>query len=106
MAISQNIEFPTSGYASKVKAQQKAEDPQFFVVPGPPGPQGPIGPKGDPGESIKGDKGDPGPSGKDGKDGDSYFPVYPFQYSFPYFLLILIYQNQISNFYKVVSKPH
>jgi hypothetical protein len=76
MAISQNIEFPTSGYASKVKAQQKAEDPQFFVVPGPPGPQGPIGPKGDPGESIKGDKGDPGPSGKDGKDGDSYFPVY------------------------------
>jgi hypothetical protein len=82
MATSPNIDFPTSGYASKVKAQQKAEDPQFFAVPGPQGPEGPRGPKGEagpPGESVKGDKGDPGPAGKngkDGKDGDSYFPVY------------------------------
>lgn len=79
MATSSNINFPTSAYASKVKASQQTEEPQFFAVPGPQGPQGPPGPKGDrglPGESIKGDKGDPGPSGKDGKDGKSYFPSY------------------------------
>lgn len=79
MAISSNMNFPTSGYASKVKASKEIEDPQFFAVPGPQGPPGPMGPKGDrglPGESIKGDKGDIGPAGKDGKDGKSYFPSY------------------------------
>lgn len=82
MATSSNINFPASGYASKVKAQQITEDPQFFAVPGPPGPQGPQGPKGNvgpAGESIKGDRGEPGTvgkNGKDGKDGKSYFPIY------------------------------
>lgn len=79
MAVSQNISFPSSGYASRVKESQRAEDPQFFAVPGPQGPAGPPGPKGDrglPGESIKGDKGDTGPAGKNGKDGKSYFPSY------------------------------
>lgn len=79
MATSPNIDFPTSGYASKVKASKEIEEPQFFPVPGPQGPPGPPGPKGErgtPGESIKGDKGDPGPAGKNGKDGKSYFPKY------------------------------
>lgn len=79
MATSSNINFPTSGYASKVKAQQKIEDPQLIVVPGPQGVAGEIGPMGPPGKSIKGEKGDPGPSGKNGKDGkdaESYFPPY------------------------------
>jgi hypothetical protein len=82
MATSSNINFPTSGYASKVQESKKIEEPQFFAVPGPQGPQGPPGPPGQkgapgvPGESIKGDKGDPGPAGKNGKDGKSYFPSY------------------------------
>jgi len=83
MATSSNIDFPTSGYASKVK--QSVETPQegvFFAVPGPQGPPGPIGPKGDPGkngdpgESITGPRGERGIPGKDGKDGKSYFPKY------------------------------
>ena len=79
MATSQNINFPTSGYASKVKASQQAEDPQFIPLPGPQGPPGPPGSKGErglPGESIKGEKGEPGPPGKNGKDGKSYLPSY------------------------------
>jgi hypothetical protein len=82
MAVSQNINFPSSGYASKVQASKQIEEPQFFAVPGPQGPQGPPGPPGQkgapgvPGESIKGDRGVPGPAGKNGKDGKSYFPSY------------------------------
>jgi hypothetical protein len=85
MATSSNINFPSSGYASKVKASQQLEEPSFIPLPGPQGPEGQRGPKGDrglPGESIKGDKGDrgePGASGKDGKDGKdgkSYLPSY------------------------------
>ena len=86
MATSSNINFPTSGYASKVK--ESVETPQegiFFAVPGPQGPPGPTGPKGDPGqngnpgESVtgpRGERGAPGKDGKDGKDGKSYFPKY------------------------------
>lgn len=79
MATSSNINFPTSGYASKVKASKETEEPQFFAVPGPQGPPGKDGKpgekgeKGDPGDSIVGPKGPPGPQGKDGK---SYFPSY------------------------------
>lgn len=79
MATSSNIEFPTSGYASKVKQSQSPQEPTFFAVPGPQGPAGkdgrpgPKGEKGDPGESIVGP---PGPKGTPGKDGKSYFPTY------------------------------
>lgn len=79
MATSSNIEFPTSGYASKVKQSQSPQEPTFFAVPGPQGPAGkegrpgPKGEKGDPGESIVGP---PGPKGSPGKDGKSYFPKY------------------------------
>jgi hypothetical protein len=80
MAISQNMDFPPSPYASKVKESAEApQDGTFFVVPGPQGPAGPPGPKGepgkkgDPGESIVGPKGD---RGYPGKDGNSYFPKY------------------------------
>ena len=79
MATSSNINFPTSGYASKVKASQQVEEPQFFAVPGPQGPPGPPGPKGvtgPKGDSVKGDKGEPGPAGATGKDGRSYLPSY------------------------------
>lgn len=82
MATSSNLNFPTSGYASKVQASKTIDEPTFFAVPGPQGPVGPIGLKGEKGssgESIKGDPGEPGPAGKngkDGKDGKSYFPVY------------------------------
>lgn len=79
MATSSNIEFPTSGYASKVKESQSPQEATFFAVPGPQGPpgkdgkQGPKGEKGDPGDSIVGP---PGPKGLPGKDGKSYFPSY------------------------------
>lgn len=79
MATSSNINFPVSGYASKVKASQQSESPQFVPVPGPQGEPGPSGPKGDrgpAGASIKGDKGEPGAAGKNGKDGKSYLPSY------------------------------
>jgi hypothetical protein len=82
MATSSNVNFPSSGYASKVKASQQLEEPSFIPLPGPQGPEGPRGPKGDrglPGESVKGDKGEPGSPGKDGKDGKdgvSHSPVY------------------------------
>jgi hypothetical protein len=82
MATSSNINFPTSGYASKVQASKQIEEPQFFAVPGPQGPPGPPGPPGQkgapgvPGESVKGDRGERGAPGKDGKDGKSYFPSY------------------------------
>jgi hypothetical protein len=79
MAVSQNINFPSSGYASKVKESKESDQPVFFAVPGAAGPEGPRGPRGEkgergdpgePGQSIKGPKGDPG------KDGKSYFPKY------------------------------
>lgn len=83
MATSSNINFPTSGYASKVKESvQTPPEAAFFAVPGPQGPpgkdgqQGPKGEKGDPGlpgESIVGPRGEKGPAGKDGQ---SYFPSY------------------------------
>lgn len=80
MATSSNINFPTSGYASKVKESVEApQEGAFFAVPGPQGPQGPAGPKGEPGkkgdtgESITGPRGERGFPGKDGK---SYFPKY------------------------------
>lgn len=79
MATSPNIEFPTSGYASKVKESQAPQEATFFAVPGPQGPPGkdgkpgPKGDKGDPGESIVGQR---GPKGDPGKDGKSYFPKY------------------------------
>lgn len=82
MAISQNMDFPKSSYASKVQVSKVDESPTFFAVPGPQGPQGLPGPKGErgpagqSGESVKGDKGERGASGKDGKDGKSYFPKY------------------------------
>lgn len=82
MAISQNMDFPKSSYASKVQVSKVEDSPTFFAVPGPQGPQGLPGPKGErgpagqSGESIKGDKGDRGNPGKDGKDGKSYFPKY------------------------------
>ena len=80
MAISKDINFPTSGYASKVKASQQAEEPQFFAVPGPqgePGPVGKSGPKGDRGEPGKtGPEGPAGPQGAPGRDGRSYLPSY------------------------------
>lgn len=80
MAISPNIDFPTSNYASKVKQSKESDQPIFFAVPG---PQGDRGPQGIPGQ--KGDKGDPGLDGRPGprgekgnpgKDGKSYFPKY------------------------------
>lgn len=80
MAISPNIDFPTSNYASKVKQSRESDQPTFFAVPG---PQGDRGPQGIPGP--KGEKGDPGADGKPGprgekgnpgKDGKSYFPTY------------------------------
>ena len=79
MAFSSNIDFPTSGYASKVKESQTPQEATFFAVPGPQGPPGkdgrpgPKGDKGDPGDSIVGPK---GPQGNPGKDGKSYFPKY------------------------------
>jgi hypothetical protein len=79
MATSSNIEFPTSGYASKVKQSQSPQEPTFFAVPGPQGPPGkdgkpgPQGEKGEKGESIVGPR---GPQGNPGKDGKSYFPKY------------------------------
>lgn len=79
MATSPNIEFPTSGYASKVKESKSPQEATFFAVPGPQGPPGkdgkpgPQGEKGDQGESIIGPK---GPQGNPGKDGKSYFPSY------------------------------
>lgn len=83
MAISPNIDFPKSGYASKVKESAQApQEATFFAVPGPQGPpgkdgqQGPKGEKGDPGqpgESIIGPRGE---KGNPGKDGQSYFPSY------------------------------
>lgn len=79
MAVSQNIDFPKSPYASKVQASKTSEEPTFFAVPGPQGPagadgpKGPKGDKGDPGESIAGPRGERGFPGKDGK---SYFPTY------------------------------
>lgn len=80
MAVSQNINFPSSGYASKVKeSQPQQQEGQFFAVPGPQGPPGkdgvpgPKGDKGDPGESLPGPRGERGLPGKDGK---SYFPKY------------------------------
>lgn len=82
MATSSNINFPTSGYASKVKESKESDQPVFFAVPGPVGAEGPVGPKGekgdkgDPGESGQSIKGPKGDSGKNGKDGKSYFPKY------------------------------
>jgi hypothetical protein len=82
MAISQNMDFPKSSYASKVQVSKVEDTPTFFAVPGPAGPQGLPGPKGErgsvgpSGESVKGDRGERGLSGKDGKDGKSYFPKY------------------------------
>lgn len=80
MAISSNMDFPTSGYASKVKEFQVPQDPTFFAVPGPqgppgqPGPKGESGSKGEPGkDGIAGPRGERGAPGKDGK---SYFPKY------------------------------
>ncbi len=74
MAISPNIDFPTSGYASKVKESQTPQEATFFAVPGPQGEPGPKGPKGDAGP--KGEKGDPGAKGESGKDGKSYLAPY------------------------------
>jgi len=82
MATSSNIDFPTSGYASKVKQSQSPQEPTFFAVPGPQGPAGkdgkpgPKGEKGDPGDSIIGPRGPQGSPGLPGKDGKSYFPTY------------------------------
>jgi hypothetical protein len=80
MATSSNIDFPTSGYASKVKSSKEIEEPQFFAVPGPQGPPGPSGPKGDsgkPGEPGKdGATGPRGEKGNPGKDGKSYLAPY------------------------------
>lgn len=79
MAISQNMDFPKSAYASAVKESNKTLEPTFFAVPGPQGPQGkdgtpgPKGDKGDPGESIIGPRGEMGAPGKDGK---SYLPKH------------------------------
>lgn len=74
MAISSNIDFPTSGYASKVKESQTPQEATFFAVPGPQGEPGPKGPKGDAGP--KGEKGDSGEKGDPGKDGKSYLAPY------------------------------
>lgn len=52
MSISHNTEFPKSGYASKVVASKKPEDPVFFAVPGQQGPEGPRGPKGEQGPRV------------------------------------------------------
>lgn len=77
MAISSNMDFPKSNYASAVNNSKGSQDPTFFAVPG---PQGQPGPKGDKGE--KGDPGKDGPSGPrgergaNGRDGKSYFPTY------------------------------
>jgi hypothetical protein len=57
MATSSNINFPTSGYASKVRESQQSEDPQFIPLPGPHGPAGPPGPKGDIGGTFLGPTG-------------------------------------------------
>lgn len=79
MAISQNMDFPKSAYASKVRESNSPQEPTFFAVPGAQGPEGPRGfkgdkgDKGDPGESIVGPRGEPGRAGRDGK---SYFPKY------------------------------
>ena len=79
MAISQNMDFPKSAYASKVKESNLPQEPTFFAVPGAQGPEGPRGLKGDkgekgePGESIVGPRGETGRAGRDGK---SYFPKY------------------------------
>lgn len=80
MTISSNMDFPTSGYASKVRASKGTEEPQFFAVPGPQGPQGPTGPKGDPGSpGLPGKDGERGPRGErgyPGQDGKSYLAPY------------------------------
>lgn len=72
MSISHNTEFPKSGYASKVVASKKPEDPVFFAVPGQQGPEGPRGPKGEQGpRGEPGEKGQRGEKGSPGKDGQS-----------------------------------
>lgn len=80
MAISSNMDFPKSNYASAVKKSNAESDPTFFAVPGPAGPAGPPGPKGDPGKAGEpgkdGDRGPRGERGYPGQDGKSYFPTY------------------------------
>lgn len=80
MAISQNMDFPKSGYASKVQESKSDESSMFFAVPGPKGDPGLPGPKGDPGlpgePGKKGERGLRGEQGAPGKDGQSYFPKY------------------------------
>lgn len=79
MATSSNLNFPTSGYASKVQASKTIEEPTFFAVPG---PQGPAGPAGSPGKNGKdgepGKEGKPGPKGIQGlpgQDGKTLIPM-------------------------------
>jgi hypothetical protein len=79
MAISQNMDFPKSNYASAVINSKTQDSPNYIAVPGPQGADGKPGPKGEKGE--KGDRGEslPGPRGErgfPGKDGKSYFPSY------------------------------
>lgn len=85
MAISKNMDFPTSNkaYSSKVDQLQSSQQLTFLPVPGPIGETGKQGPQGIQGiqgeQGPKGSKGDPGKNGingKDGQDGKSYFPIY------------------------------
>lgn len=80
MAISSNMDFPKSNYASAVNQSKTSQDPTFFAVPGPQGergPQGIPGPKGDRGDSgIDGKPGPRGEKGIPGKDGKSYLAPY------------------------------
>lgn len=80
MAVSSNMDFPKSNYASKVQASNSLDEPRFFAVPGPqgePGPPGKPGAKGERGETGNaGPEGKQGPKGDPGKDGESYVPAY------------------------------
>lgn len=75
MALSKNIEFPSSaksGYASQVKKSQQPimAAPEVLAIPGPPGPKGEKGDRGEVGprgpQGARGPKGDSGEPGKDG----------------------------------------
>lgn len=80
MAISQNMDFPKSAYASTVSQSKESNSPTFFAVPGPAGergPQGIPGPKGDKGDpGVDGKTGPRGEKGNPGKDGESSLPSY------------------------------
>jgi hypothetical protein len=73
MAISKNMDFPSSKKSSysQLTQQSNAESPNVSYVPVP-GPQGPQGPKGETGpRGLDGSPGKPGSDGKKGPKGDS-----------------------------------